>query len=219
MSTVVNSSPTFTADGSAQSLSAPTVAGVYRLLIDLSNMAASDAITLIAKQKILGGGVVRNVFDEDFVDAQVDPDKIQHSMYVVAPQGCEFTLEQTAGVNRVYPYTVDKLSDVVVAASGTKTLDGTALSLGVSVDNDEFTLLTDHAEQIGGDTVVIRLKGPATSGGTERIIEELTLAGAQVAPDIIRQSTVMVSPFSIEAEIENTGGANHDVPWALVKHT
>ncbi len=218
MSTAVDSG-SLIADGTEQSLSAPTVAGVYRVVVDLGEMASGDGVSMVAKLKVLSGGTVRKTFDEAFVDAQLGDNILRHSLYVIAPQGCEFTLEQTAGVNRNYPFWVDKLADVVVVAEGTKVLDGTQQTLVTATDNDELSLLTDHALQAGGDTVVVNLFASVLLGGTTRIVEQLTLAGAQSDPDIIRQSIPYPSSHSFAPTLQRTVGANHNVPWALCRIT
>lgn len=218
MSTAVDSG-SLIADGTVQSLSAPTVAGVYRVVVDLGAMASGDGVSMVAKMKVLSGGTVRKTFDEAFVDTQVGDNILRHSLFVIAPQGCEFTLEQTAGVNRSYPFWVDKLADVVVVADGTKTLDGTQQTLVVATDNDELSLLTDHALQVGGDTVVVNLFSSVLPGGTTRVVEQLALTGSQSDPDVIRQSIPYPSPHTFSPTLHLTTGVNHNVPWALCRIT
>jgi hypothetical protein len=215
MSTQV-ASGTLTADGTEQTLASPTAVGTYRLTVDLSAMVASDSVRIRANMKVLSGGTNQTTINEVISDAQVAPDIIRHSMIVVAPQGMQFTFQQTAGTNHQYPYWVDKISNITVKASGTLTLDGTEQTLTTQTANDEYVLLTDHDAQVGGDTVVVRIKVPVLSGGTARVIEQLTLTGAQALPDILRQSIPIISPHSISVTVEKTAGVNHNIPWALV---
>jgi hypothetical protein len=139
-------------------------------------------------------------------------------MAVVAPYGCTFTIQRTAGTNRAYIYRVDRIASCTVLAEGTLTFtDGTEQTLSTQTVNAVYVMLSDHTNQAGGDTVVARLKTTAITGGTLRVVEMVTLIGAQAdASGLARQQSVAEpSDYQTAISLQKTAGANHAVPWAL----
>lgn len=208
-----------TTDGTTQTLFSTTLPGVYVLSIDCINNAGGDTVVLAALAKVRASGSALNVFAPVSVSgAQVEPNIIRRTMAVVAPQGCSFTIQRTAGSARAYPYRVDRIASCTVTAEGSLTFTGgTEQSLAVSAVNGVFVMLSDHTNQAAADTVVARLKTAVVTAGTRRVVEMVTLVDAQTDASGNRrqQSVAEPSDYSTEISLQKTAGANHAVPWAL----
>ncbi len=80
--------------------------GTFQLWVDISAMQAGDTLELRTKTKVLGGGAVGVVLYQIFSGAASVDDALQYSIPVPCDQAASFTLKQTAGVGRVYPWKV-----------------------------------------------------------------------------------------------------------------
>lgn len=108
MAITVESSGTQTAViGTEHSLATTTAAKVYDLSVDTSNMINGDVLELRIKRKVLTGGAEALLFYAVFSHAQSEPVKV--SVPVVAPYGATFTLKQTAGTAKAFPWSVESL--------------------------------------------------------------------------------------------------------------
>lgn len=108
MAVTVESSGTQTAViNTEHSLAALTSAKVLQLSVDASNMANGDVLELRIKRKVLTGGSEAVLFYASFSHAQSEPIKV--SVPVVCPFGATFTLKQTAGTGRAFPWSVESL--------------------------------------------------------------------------------------------------------------
>lgn len=88
--------------------------GTYVFQVDTQNMAAGDVLEIRAYARILSGGTTRVAYVETYYGAQVTDDKIKVSVPIstdlAVTEGVKFTLKQTAGSGREYPYKVLKFS-------------------------------------------------------------------------------------------------------------
>ncbi len=106
-SPVVESSGTQAATiGTEHTLAAPTTAGTRVLIVDVSNMAAGDALELRIKAKVLAGGTIRVAYKTVFYGAQDTDDLIKNSIPEPSDNGATFTLKQTAGTGRNFDWKV-----------------------------------------------------------------------------------------------------------------
>lgn len=101
----VRASGTASATGSEQTLLDTSDAGIYCLVLDTVNMAEGDALTVKIYMKILGGGTER-VLLENYLEDDSSDLPIVYSAPKFASQGAKFTINQTAGTNRDYPWKV-----------------------------------------------------------------------------------------------------------------
>lgn len=83
-----------------------STAGTYVLFVDLNALAAGDTIELRIKTKVLGGGTIRPAYFVTYTDARPADDKISISVPIPTDQGADFTLKQTAGTSRSFPWKV-----------------------------------------------------------------------------------------------------------------
>lgn len=98
--------------GTEHSLTGVTVAGTFTFHVDTVNMAAGDILELRVKQIVLTGGTKRVVELGIFYGAQLVDDLIK----IAAPisneltdtNSLEFTLKQTHGTGRSFPWKVLK---------------------------------------------------------------------------------------------------------------
>jgi predicted RecA/RadA family phage recombinase len=84
-----------------------TTAGVYQLRVDTANMANGDRLVLRAKTKTLSGGTSRQEFSGVWEHVQADKAAVSNPCAIV--HEVVFTLQQTAGTGRSFPWSVLKL--------------------------------------------------------------------------------------------------------------
>jgi hypothetical protein len=98
--------------GTEHTLLDVAVAGTFTLHVDKINMAASDLVELRIYQIVLTGGTRRVVYKTSYADAQVADDMIAISVPIsneLTDAGAlRFTLKQTLGTGRVFPWKVLK---------------------------------------------------------------------------------------------------------------
>lgn len=85
-------------------LSTVTDAGVYQLSVDTDAMANGDELELRVKLKVRSVGTTRQVYLGTY--AHVQTDKVKLSTPVAALHEVVFTLKQTAGTGRAFPWEV-----------------------------------------------------------------------------------------------------------------
>jgi len=100
------SSGSITANGTEQTVYSTTSAGIYGGIIDTSNMASGDKVTLRLYVAINSTPTYVKVDTLDLEDAQTNPGVL--IARTPAPYGFKVTLEQTAGTNRSYSYLIWK---------------------------------------------------------------------------------------------------------------
>lgn len=93
-------------------LSSPNVAATFTFHVDLSAMANGDILELRAYQMILSGGTPRVAFQATYEDDQSIDDEIQIfvalSNDLTDTNALRFSLKQTAGIGRAFPWKVLK---------------------------------------------------------------------------------------------------------------
>jgi hypothetical protein len=99
-----NGTATPTVGGAATTLATITTPGVYVLTLNLANMASGDTVTVRARTKALTGGTLGDVMARTFTGAQTVP--IRQSIPVLSEHEVAFTLTQTAGTARSFPWSV-----------------------------------------------------------------------------------------------------------------
>lgn len=88
------------------SLLSTTDPGVYILVVDLVNMASGDTLELRIKEKVLSGGTIRGLYYQVYSNAQPTDRLIVKSVASPTDLGGDFTLKQTAGTGRNFPWKV-----------------------------------------------------------------------------------------------------------------
>ena len=87
-------------------------AGVYTLHVDLSNMVAGDSVELRVYQMVLTGGTARVAYYMPYHDVQLPDAMIAISVPIsnelTDAQALRFSLKQTAGTSRNFPWKVLK---------------------------------------------------------------------------------------------------------------
>lgn len=98
--------------GTEHQLADTSVAGVYSFHVDCNAMAAGDILELRVYQMVLTAGTSRVVFEQTFYGAQVSDDQIKMSLPVgndlTDSTALRFSLKQTFGTGRAYPWKVLK---------------------------------------------------------------------------------------------------------------
>lgn len=80
--------------------------GTFILEVDLSAMLSGDTVKLRLKGKTLSGGSVKTKYVETYFDAPAEADAIARSIPLPDDLAVAFTLEQSAGTSRSYPWKV-----------------------------------------------------------------------------------------------------------------
>jgi len=88
-------------------LSTVTVAGSFVLHVDTNAMALGDVLELRVKLKTRSSGTTREAQVAYYAHVQGQPVKM--SIPVASPHEVVFTLKQTAGTGRAFPWEVVKL--------------------------------------------------------------------------------------------------------------
>lgn len=96
--------------GTEHDLADVNVAGTYVFEVDAVNMAAGDVLELRVYSEILSSGTKRVVYFHQFYGAQIADDMIKVSLPIgndlTDATSLSFTLKQTFGTGRVYPWKV-----------------------------------------------------------------------------------------------------------------
>jgi hypothetical protein len=101
---VVESSGTQAATvGTEHSLAAPTSAKTRVLIVDLGALLNDEEVELRVKRAVLLSGTVRT---DIYTFRHIQASPIKESQPYVCPQGAEFTLKQTTGTGRSFPWAV-----------------------------------------------------------------------------------------------------------------
>lgn len=80
---------------------------VFQVIIDVANMQTGDAVELQVYTSILNGGALHSAFFQPLNGPPTGKgDQIMPSMPIVSDQEIKFTLKQTAGTGRAYPWKV-----------------------------------------------------------------------------------------------------------------
>jgi hypothetical protein len=99
--------------GTEHTLASINLAGVYRLRVDTVNMTATDALELRVKSKALTGGTVRGEDIGFYTGVQPTEQLIKRSetyeTELAETDGLTFTLKQTAGTGRAFPWCVTRV--------------------------------------------------------------------------------------------------------------
>lgn len=84
-----------------------TIAGVFVLVVDATNMALGDILELYADVGCFSGDAHVQAYFVTYAHNQADPAKL--SVPVTAPYGATFHLKQTAGTGRSFKWSVAAL--------------------------------------------------------------------------------------------------------------
>lgn len=81
-----------------------SIAGTYQLNVDTANMVADDILELRIYGKVRSIDTEREVYFATFADIQAQNQKA--SLPVVSPHHARFTLTQTNGTGRAFPWAI-----------------------------------------------------------------------------------------------------------------
>lgn len=98
--------------GTEHFVSSPNEVGIYIYYVDLVNMAAGDAVELRSYHMVITGGAQRVVLMEAFQGAQPADALIFWTVIIndlTDTNAVRFSLKQTLGTSRNFPYSVIKI--------------------------------------------------------------------------------------------------------------
>lgn len=99
---------TATVGTTPDSLYSTTTAGTYLLSVDCSALADDEVLILRIRRKILTAGTVRTAYVWQVVGTLPADDAVQVSVPITSPFGADFTLNQTNGTGRSFPWEVSQ---------------------------------------------------------------------------------------------------------------
>lgn len=85
-----------------------TTDGVFQMFVDVANMVAGDVLELRIKEKCRAGDTIRQVLTSTLSGVQSDPLWVSPSFVLL--HGWDFTLKQTAGTGRAFPWSIRKVA-------------------------------------------------------------------------------------------------------------
>lgn len=163
-------SGTQTATGASEDfLSSPNVQGKFQLYLDMNAMQANDVLELRVYKMVLTGGTSRVVAVMTYYGVQPTDAKIAISDWIANEltdtNAVRFSLNQTFGTGRAYPWAVLK-DDALTPTTTGRTLDVTATgAAGVDWGNveNQSTNVQLTATNIDSDQVVASVTGAVGS--------------------------------------------------------
>ena len=93
--------------GTEHTLASPTTAKTRQLVVDLVNLVNGDVVELRVKRMCLAAGTVREWMCATYANVQAGPMVL--SIPCPSPHGATFTLKQTVGTGRVFPWSVETI--------------------------------------------------------------------------------------------------------------
>jgi hypothetical protein len=90
--------------GTEHILAAPTVGHYRQLLVDVSELRGTEQVELRMKGAVVSGGTVQLILLQTFTG--VVPDPHTQSDVMAFPEGGTFTLKQTTGTARTFPWRI-----------------------------------------------------------------------------------------------------------------
>jgi len=87
-----------------------TTDGIYQLVVDVSVLTLGDTLELRVKEKALTAGTQRTVETWVLIHAQHADSNLWVSPSLILLHGWDFTLKQTAGTGRAFPWSIRKVS-------------------------------------------------------------------------------------------------------------
>jgi hypothetical protein len=112
MSTVVASgSLTATGGGTEDDIGSPPydTAGTYVLVVDTANLVNGETVRLRGYREARSTDTQRVVYEASFSHAQSVPVKISVPLPIPTNCGLKFTLTQTGGTARAFPWSIETL--------------------------------------------------------------------------------------------------------------
>lgn len=97
-------SQTATAGGAEDVLATVTDAGAYVLVVDTAAMVDGDIVELRIYGKSRSGDTERVIYRAAFAHSQGEP--LKQSVCVISPHHAKFSLVQSAGTARAFPWAV-----------------------------------------------------------------------------------------------------------------
>lgn len=202
--------------GTEHTLDTQTVNGIYELEVDANAMVNGDEVELRCYYTVLSGGTERLLFYRCLQHGQTEA--IQFSPVIPSDISCRFTLKQTVGTGRAFPWKNVKCGTVTLVGSGTQTtVIGTEHTLDTEVTSGIFVPVFDVSAFVGGatpDEGEINVYETLLSAGTERKAWSIGLKDnmsedAKMIPPV-------VSDISTRLTLKQTAGSARAVPWKLL---
>ena len=204
--------------GTEHSLHTNAGAKVFILAVNAVNMVNSDIVELRMKTKVLTGDTIGLTYMATFAHVQTELIKLSVPMPAGGfTSGSEFTLKQTEGTARNFPWAVWSIGTVVVEDSNTQTaVVGTEHTLNTNSLAKPLTLAVNTVNMANGDVLELRIKTKVLTGDAVGLAYLATFANIQT--EIIKLSRPTPTGGLASATVftlKQTAGTARNFPWAI----
>lgn len=87
-----------------------TTDGVFQFVVDVNAMAAGDVLELRLKEKCRSADTQRTIIAAHLIGAASAEEALWMSPTLILLHGWDFTLKQTAGTGRAFPWSIRKVA-------------------------------------------------------------------------------------------------------------
>lgn len=189
----------------------------YMLRVDASNLVAGDVLELRQKAFTHSGDSTHveewlGIFNGANL---LDPEVV--SIPCPSVHSCRFTLKQTAGTGRAFPWSVLGFSKTVTEeASGTQTATlTTEHTLTTETGDSSYVLRVDASNLAAGERLELKIKTRARSADTTRIEWHQIFRGeAIISPSLL--SIPVASIHETIFTLTQTGGTGRSFKWSVL---
>lgn len=200
--------------GTEHSLATPATNQCRVLRVDLGAMSSLDTVEIRVKTAVLAAGTVRDQLYQTYVNTPGTP--IVETIPVGSNQGATFTLKQTTGTGRAFPWAILTTGITMVAeSSGTQTaVIGTTHTLATPASNKTRILRVDLGAMVAGDVTELRIQTPVLAAGAVR--DQYYETFANVVGVAIIESDPISSNQGATFTLRQTAGTGKAYPWAIL---
>jgi hypothetical protein len=206
-----------TAETTLNTSTPETTDGIFQLVVDANDMVEDDVLMVRVKEKCRSGDTQRLVWDYGLQQVAGNS-PILVGPALVLLHGWDMTLQAIAGTISV-PWSIRRLtSGISEHNSGSQTCTVTSEHvLGSSPDTTDgvFQFWFDFNAAVVDDIFRIRIREKATSGGTQRVVQEYWLQGPFLHQLFPTDSLVLMHGWDVT--LTQTAGTSRAIPWSFRK--
>lgn len=92
-------------------------------------------------------------------------------------------------------------------------LTANSTTLGAITTDGVYQLFIDFNAMVAGDQYQVRIYEKAVSGGTQRVIYQSILTGAQDEPIFVAPSLILIHGW--EMTVKRLAGSDRSIPWSI----
>lgn len=208
------------ADGTAQSIYSTGLDATFQFTLDISAMQGGDTLTvsIISNLSIIVGSK-RTVYSQTFSGAPSGAGIVQVGPPLPCTRLFEVQIQQTAGVNRSYPWRVDTLGIATEVGSGSALPASTAeTELFNTATPGIYVLAVNLSTMQAGEIVTLRAYETIVAAGAQKLAYQyITPTGVQVTPNILMFSLPLGCPYGGKFTLQQNTTNSRSYSWIVFK--